>query len=161
MSPEFGVTDKGIKAQTGFPGSAAGRDCRKTELGLIVLPLALVSVHRELTSLCKQKLPTSFLRVPRAGRRSDHVDSWKGLQEDLGLWVPGWLTKPHLFLNTHPQTGQTGCATRVTSKQNLCTPNLVIYAWESRTVKKAERQRIDAFEWWCWSAGSHHGRSHP
>ena len=27
---------------------------------------------------------------------------------------------------------------------------VVIYEWESWTVKKAERQRIDAFELWCW-----------
>ena len=28
---------------------------------------------------------------------------------------------------------------------------MVIYRCESWTVKKAERQRIDAFERWCWS----------
>jgi len=27
---------------------------------------------------------------------------------------------------------------------------VVMYGYESRTVKKAERQRIDAFELWCW-----------
>ena len=27
---------------------------------------------------------------------------------------------------------------------------IVMYGYESRTVKKAERQRIDAFELWCW-----------
>ena len=27
---------------------------------------------------------------------------------------------------------------------------VVMYGWESWTVKKAERQRIDAFELWCW-----------
>ena len=27
---------------------------------------------------------------------------------------------------------------------------MVMYGCESRTVKKAERQRIDAFELWCW-----------
>ena len=27
---------------------------------------------------------------------------------------------------------------------------VVIYGWESWTIKKAERQRIDAFELWCW-----------
>ena len=27
---------------------------------------------------------------------------------------------------------------------------VVMYGCESRTVKKAERQRIDAFEVWCW-----------
>ena len=28
--------------------------------------------------------------------------------------------------------------------------SVVMYGCESRTVKKAERQRIDAFELWCW-----------
>ena len=27
---------------------------------------------------------------------------------------------------------------------------VVMYGWERWTVKKAERQRIDAFELWCW-----------
>ena len=27
---------------------------------------------------------------------------------------------------------------------------VVMYGYESRTVKKAEHQRIDAFEVWCW-----------
>ena len=27
---------------------------------------------------------------------------------------------------------------------------VVMYGCESRTIKKAERQRIDAFELWCW-----------
>ena len=27
---------------------------------------------------------------------------------------------------------------------------VVMYGWESWTVKKPERQRIDAFELWCW-----------
>ena len=27
---------------------------------------------------------------------------------------------------------------------------LVVYGYESWTVKKAERQRFDAFELWCW-----------
>ena len=27
---------------------------------------------------------------------------------------------------------------------------VVMYGWESWTVKKAEHQRIDAFEPWCW-----------
>ena len=28
---------------------------------------------------------------------------------------------------------------------------VVMYGYESWTIKKAERQRIDAFELWCWS----------
>ena len=27
---------------------------------------------------------------------------------------------------------------------------IVMYGCESRTIKKAERRRIDAFELWCW-----------
>ena len=27
---------------------------------------------------------------------------------------------------------------------------MVAYSFESWTIKKAERQRIDAFELWCW-----------
>ena len=27
---------------------------------------------------------------------------------------------------------------------------IVMYGWESWTIKKAEHQRIDAFELWCW-----------
>ena len=27
---------------------------------------------------------------------------------------------------------------------------VVMYGWESWTIKKAERQRTDAFELWCW-----------
>ena len=27
---------------------------------------------------------------------------------------------------------------------------IVMYGYESRTIKKTERQRIDAFELWCW-----------
>ena len=27
---------------------------------------------------------------------------------------------------------------------------VVMYGCESWTIKKAEHQRIDAFEWWCW-----------
>ena len=53
---------------------------------------------------------------------------------------------------------------------------VVMYGCESWTIKKAERQRADAFELWCWrrllrvpwtarrsdqSAGSRHTRSHP
>ena len=27
---------------------------------------------------------------------------------------------------------------------------VVMYGWESRTVRKAEHRRIDAYELWCW-----------
>ena len=40
------------------------------------------------------------------------------------------------------------------SKKNLSSQgygfSLVVYGYESWIIKKAERQRIDAFELWCW-----------
>ena len=27
---------------------------------------------------------------------------------------------------------------------------VVMYGYKSWDIKKAERQRIDAFQWWCW-----------
>ena len=35
------------------------------------------------------------------------------------------------------------------SSQGYCFP-VVMYGCESRTIKKVECQRIDAFELWCW-----------
>ena len=34
--------------------------------------------------------------------------------------------------------------------QELVMDRVMVYGCESWTVKKAERQRIDAFELWCW-----------
>ena len=43
----------------------------------------------------------------------------------------------------------------ITLPTKVCLANamvfpVVMYVCESWTVKKAERQRIDAFELWCW-----------
>ena len=43
----------------------------------------------------------------------------------------------------------------ITLPTNVCVVKamvfpVVMYGYESWTVKKAERQRIDAFELWCW-----------
>ena len=43
----------------------------------------------------------------------------------------------HYFVNKGP------------SSQGLVFP-VVMYGYESGTIKKAEHQRIDAFELWCW-----------
>ena len=44
---------------------------------------------------------------------------------DITLTTKAWLVKAMVFL-------------------------VVMYGCESWTIKKAERQRIDAFELWCW-----------
>ena len=39
--------------------------------------------------------------------------------------------------------------TKVHAVKSMVFP-VVMYGWESWTIKKAERQRTDAFELWCW-----------
>ena len=39
--------------------------------------------------------------------------------------------------------------TRLSSSSSMVFP-IVMYGYESWTIKKAEHQRIDAFELWCW-----------
>ena len=55
----------------------------------------------------------------------------------LGRKVMTNLAERHYFANKGP------------SSQAMVFP-VVMYGCESWTVKKAERQRIDAFELWCW-----------
>ena len=40
-------------------------------------------------------------------------------------------------------------STKVHVVQAMVFP-VVVYGWESWTIKKAEHRRIDAFELWCW-----------
>ena len=40
--------------------------------------------------------------------------------------------------------------TKVSSVKAMVFP-VVMYRYESWTIKKAEHQRINAFELWCWS----------
>ena len=39
--------------------------------------------------------------------------------------------------------------TKVCIVKSLVSP-VVMYGWDSWTINKAERQRVDAFELWCW-----------
>ena len=36
------------------------------------------------------------------------------------------------------------------TKVRIVKAMVVMYGWESWTIKKAEHHRIDAFELWCW-----------
>ena len=55
------------------------------------------------------------------------------------------MTKPKSILKSRDITLQT----KVCLVKAVVFP-VVVYGCESWTVKKAERQRIDAFELWCW-----------
>ena len=55
------------------------------------------------------------------------------------------MTNPDSILKTRDIT----LARKVRLVKAMVFP-VVMYGYESGTVKKAERQRIDAFELWCW-----------
>ena len=65
--------------------------------------------------------------------------------------------KRHLLLGRKAMTnldsilksGDTTLPTMVRLVKAMVFP-VVMYRWESRTIKKAECQKIDAFELWCW-----------
>ena len=65
--------------------------------------------------------------------------------------------KRHLLLGRKVMTNldsilksrDTTLSTKVRLVKAMVFP-VVMYGWESWTVKKAECQRIDAFELWCW-----------
>ena len=53
------------------------------------------------------------------------------------------------FINSVHQSRDITLPTKVRLVKAMVFP-VVMYGCESWTVKKAERQRIDAFELWCW-----------
>ena len=57
-----------------------------------------------------------------------------------------WLDS---ILNRHIKKQRHYFANKGPSSQSYVFP-VVMYGCESWTIKKAERQRIDAFELWCW-----------
>ena len=52
-------------------------------------------------------------------------------------------------LDSKLKSRDTALLTKVCRVKAMVFP-LVMYGWEIWTIKKAERQRIDAFEQWCW-----------
>ena len=63
------------------------------------------------------------------------------------LWLLG--RKPMTNLDSILKTRDITLPTKVHLVKAMVFP-LVLYGCESWTIKKAERQRIDAFELWCW-----------
>ena len=69
-------------------------------------------------------------------------------------WTAGTLGFPVLhyfpeFSQTYLHWGDITLLTKVCTVKAMVFP-VVIYGCESRTIKKAEHPRIDAFELWCW-----------
>ena len=79
-----------------------------------------------------------------------------GLQNHCRWWLQ--TQERHLLLGIKTMTNLDSILKRrgITLPTKVCIIKgmvfpLVIYGCESWTIKKAEHQRIDAFEMWCWS----------
>ena len=68
-----------------------------------------------------------------------------GLQNHCRWWLQPWMTNLDSIFKSWDIT----LPTKVRLVKAMVFP-VVMYGCESWTVKKAERQRIDAFELWCW-----------
>ena len=84
---------------------------------------------------------------------------WKtlgGLQNHCRWWLQPWI-KRHLLLGRKAMTNLDNILknrditlpTRVHLVKAIVFP-VVMYGCKSWTIKKADRQRTDAFELWCW-----------
>ena len=96
----------------------------------------------------------------------DPLEKWKSTHSSILVWRIPWIghrvtesdTTERLSLHfTHfREKAHTVCCSRdITLPTNVHLVKamvfpVVMYGCESWTIKKAERQRIDAFERWCW-----------
>ena len=79
------------------------------------------------------------------------------LQNHCKCWLQPWNYKRHLFLGRKAMTNLDSTLksrhitlpTKVHIVKAMVFP-VVTYGCEGWTIKKAEHQRIDAFELWCW-----------
>ena len=86
--------------------------------------------------------------------QDDQVSKWLGLQApNVGGpdSIPGWRTGRKVMTNIDSilKSRDITLPTKVHLVKAIGFP-VVMYGYESWTIKKAERRRIDAFELWCW-----------
>ena len=86
--------------------------------------------------------------------QDDQVSKWLGLQApNVGGpdSIPGWRTGRKVMTNIDSilKSRDITLPTKVNLVKAMGFP-VVMYGYESWTIKKAERRRIDAFELWCW-----------
>ena len=72
------------------------------------------------------------------------------LQADSLTSEPPGLRKVMTNLDSIFKSRDITLPTKVHLVKAMVFPLLVMYRYESRTIKKAENWRIDAFELWCW-----------
>ena len=109
-------------------------------------------------------LPTEIPRLGRSlGERKGHSFQYSGLENSMDCIVHEVAKSWTLLNDFHFHSVETTTdritvniekrditlLTKVRLVKAMVFP-VVMYGCESQTVKKAERQRIDAFELWCW-----------
>ena len=79
-----------------------------------------------------------------------------GLQNHCGWWLQPWnwntlapWKKRHDKPDSILKRRDTTLPTKVCLVKAMVFP-VVMYGWESWTIKKAEHQRIDTLQLWCW-----------
>ena len=91
-------------------------------------------------------------------RKSGNSDRFYfvGVQNHCGQWLQPWIWRHLLFgrramtnLDSILKSRDITLPTNVHLVKAIVFP-VVMYGYESWTVKKAECWRIDAFELWCW-----------
>ena len=91
------------------------------------------------------------------GKTMDTVtDYFSGLQNHYRWWLQSWnqkmlvpWMKSYYQPRQHIRKQRHYLVNKVLSSQNYCFP-VVMYGFESWTIKTAEYQRTDVFELWCW-----------
>ena len=110
----------------------------------------LISGHR--TGKGQFSFQTQRKAIPQNAQTTAHLHSSHMLDGDCSHEI-----KRHLFLGRKVMTNldsilksrDVALPTKVRLVKAMVFP-VIVYGCESWTVKKAERQRIDAFELWCW-----------
>ena len=67
----------------------------------------------------------------------------------MTLWTVAHQAPPSMGFSSYAQTRDITLPKKVHLVKAMVFP-VVMYRYESCTIKKAEHQRIDAFELWCW-----------
>ena len=93
--------------------------------------------------------PWSWARLKAGGEGADR--GWDGWVASLILWTYVWVSSRSWWWTRKPgmlQSMQTWLSNW--TELNWWFFTVIIYGWESWTIKKAEDQRISTFKLWCW-----------
>ena len=84
-------------------------------------------------------------KITADGDRSHEIKTLVSWKESYDQPIQHIKKQRHYFANKGPFSQSYGFSSRAFSMIHH-----IMYGCESRTIKKPEHQRIDAFELWCW-----------